>query len=219
MHLEDSDDEPVLLGDVLASKEEIAEAAAHARGAPDVKRRLMKAAEFILAKSRQVKRECQPEDILQDAIEAVLVGRRKWPKNRLDFKGLLIGVMRSIVSSRDKTLILAKNNLDVTMEHELHPLGEGQEPRNLEETAADPETTESRVLRKEQEGLEESLMVILRAKYGATDIHGLILDKVREGYSSQAEIREALGIADSVYWNAWKALMRAAERLNSNTKE
>ncbi|MDP2762637.1 MAG: hypothetical protein Q8O64_19925 [Sideroxyarcus sp.] len=219
MHLEDSDDEPVLLGDVLASKEEIAEAAAHARGTPDVKRRLLKAAEFILAKSRQVKRECQPEDILQDAIEAVLVGRRKWPKNRLDFKGLLIGVMRSIVSSRDKTLILAKNNLDVTMEHELHPLGEGQEPLNLEETAADPETTESRILRKEQEGLGESLMVILRAKYGATDIHGLILDKVREGYSSQAEIREALGIADSVYWNAWKALMRAAEKLNSNTKE
>lgn len=217
MHIEESDDEPVLPGDILASKEEIVAAAAHAHGDLDVKRRLLKAAEFIWAKSKQVKRECRPEDILQDAIEAILDGRRKWPKNRVDFKGLLIGAMRSMVSNRDKTM--TKKPLDVTMEHELRPLGENQEPQNLEETAADPETTESRVLRKEQEGLEESLMVILRAKYGATDIHGLILDKVREGYSSPAEIREALGIADSVYWNAWKALMRAAEKLNSNTKE
>lgn len=62
-------------------------------------------------------------------------------------------------------------------------------------------------------------MAILRSKYSPTDIHGLILDKVREGYSTQAEIREALGVADSVYWNAWKVLMRAAEKLGSNTKE
>lgn len=219
MLIEESDDESVLPDDVLASKEEIAEAAAHARGDTAVKQRLVRAAELIWVRSKQVKHVCQPEDILQDAIEAVLVGRRKWPKNRVDFKGLLIGVMRSIVSSQDKTLILAKSNLDVTMEHELHPLCEDQEPQNLEEIAADPETTESKVLRKEQEWLEESRMAILRSKYSATDIHGLILDKVREGYSSPAEIREALGVADSAYWNAWKVLMRTAEKLGSNTKE
>lgn len=219
MLTEESDDESVLPDDVLASKEEIAEAAVQARGDATVKQRLVRAAELIWVRSKRVKHVCQPEDILQDAIEAVLVGRRKWPKNRVDFKGLLIGVMRSIVSSQDKMLTLAKSNLDVTMEHELHLLGEDQGPQNLEEIAADPETTESRALRKEQEVLEESLMTILRSKYSPTDIHGLILDKVREGYSSQAEIREALGVADSVYWNSWKVLMRAAEKLCSNTKE
>lgn len=219
MLTEDNDDEPVLPGDVLASKEEIVEAVTHARRDTAAKQRLMKAAVWIWSRSKLVKQECQPEDILQDAIEAVLLGRRKWSKNRVDFLGLLIGVMRSLVSSQDKTLTLAKNNLDVTMEHELHSLGEDQEPQNLEEIAADPETTESRVLRKEQEGLEESLLIILRAKYSPTDIHGLILDKVREGYSTQAEIREALGVADSIYWNAWKVLLRAAEKLGSTTKE
>lgn len=219
MLIEENNDEPALLGDVLASKEEILEAVTHARRDSAVKQRLMKAAGYIWARSKLVKQECQPEDLLQDAIEAVLLGRRKWPKSRVDFMGLLIGVMRSIVSSQDKTLILAKKNLNVTMEHELHSLGEDQEPQNLEEIAADPETIESKILRKEQEGLEESQLTILRSKYSPTDIHGLILDKVREGYSSQAEIREALGVADSVYWNAWKVLMRAAEKLGSNTKE
>lgn len=219
MLTEENDDEPVLPSDVLASKEEIVEAVTHARRDTAAKLRLMKAAVWIWSRSKLVKQECQPEDILQDAIEAVLLGRRKWSTNRVDFLGLLIGVMRSLVSSRDKTLALAKNNLDVTMEHELHPLGEDQEPQKLEEIAADPETTESRVLRKEQEGLEESLLTILRSKYSPTDIQGLILDKVREGYSSPAEIREALGVADSVYWNAWKVLLRAAEKLGSITKE
>lgn len=215
----EEDDEPVLPSDVFASKEEIVEAVTHARRNTAVKQRLMKAAVWIWSRSKLVRQECQPEDILQDAIEAVLLGRRKWPKNRVDFMGLLIGVMRSIVSSQDKALVLVKKNLDITMEHELHPLGEDHEPQNLEEIAADPETIESRILRIEQEGLEESLLTILRSKYSPTDIHGLILDKVREGYSTQAEIREALGVADSVYWNAWKVLMRAAEKLGSNTKE
>lgn len=215
----EENDEPVLPSDVLASKEEIVEAVTHARRDTAAKQRLMKAAVWIWSRSKLVKQECQPEDILQDAIEAVLLGRRKWPKNRVDFLGLLIGVMRSLVSSQDKTLTLAKKNLDVTMEHELHPLGEDQETQNLEEIAADPETTESKIFRKEQEGLEESLLAILRSKYSPTDIQGLILDKVREGYSSPAEIREALGVADSVYWNAWKVLLRAAEKLGSTTKE
>lgn len=217
MLIDESDDEPVLPGDVLASEEEIAEAAAHARSDIGGNRRLLRAAEIIWARSQQMKRACQPEDILQEALEAVLDGRRKWKKNRVDFNGLLIGVMRSTVSSRGKTI--KKKTSFLTMEHELHQLCEDQESRSLEEIVADPETTESKILRKEKEEMEESRMAILRAKYGATDIHGLILDKVREGYSSQAEIREALGIADSVYWNAWKALMRAAGKLNSNTKE
>lgn len=217
MLIGDSDDEPVLPGDVLADDEEVVEAAAHARSDPAVRLRLMKAAEVIWGTSKQVKRTCQPEDLLQDAIEAVLDGRRKWPKNRVDFKGLLVGTMRSMVSNREKTL--AKKPVHVTMEHELHLHGEDQEPQNLEETAADPETTESRVLRKEREAAEESLLASLRSKYGPTDLHGLILDKAKDGFSSHAGIREALGVADNAYWNAWKVLMRAAEKLNSCAKE
>ncbi len=214
---DDSDDEPVLPEDVLANDEEIAEAVAHARSDSAVNTRLLVAAKFILAATKKLKRTCEPEDLLQDAVEAVLVGRRKWRTNRVDFKGLLVGIMRSLASSRDKTL--TNKAVDVTMEHELPLVGEEQEPMSLEETAADPETTEGKILRTEQEVLEESQLAILRARYGTDALHGRILDKVREGLVSHLDVREALGIDESVYRNAWKALMRAAESLNASAKE
>ena len=39
-----------------------------------------------------------PEDLIQDAMMAILDGRRKWPKNRVDFVKLLIGVIQSLSS-------------------------------------------------------------------------------------------------------------------------
>ncbi len=37
-----------------------------------------------------------PEDLIQDAMMAILDGRRKWPKNRVDFVKLLLGVNQSL---------------------------------------------------------------------------------------------------------------------------
>ncbi|CAJ9724853.1 hypothetical protein [Burkholderia pseudomallei] len=217
MLTDDSDDELLLPGDLLASADEIYQAVVNARSDPHINTRLLAAAKFILASTSKLKRTCEPQDLLQDAIEVVLTGRRKWPKNRVDFKGLLVGVMRSIAWSRDNTQ--TKTTPDLTMEHELPLVGDAQEPPSLENVAADPETTEEKVLRREQHALEETKLAILRANYAPDALHGLILDKVREGFASHLEVREALGIDDSVYWNAWKALMRAAEKLNSNAKE
>lgn len=39
-----------------------------------------------------------PEDLLQNALVAVLEGRRKWKKNRVDFVRLLLGVIQSLSS-------------------------------------------------------------------------------------------------------------------------
>jgi DNA-directed RNA polymerase specialized sigma24 family protein len=213
---DDSDDESVLPEDVLASNEEIAEAVAHARRDTKAKVRFLVAARFILATTRELKRLCEPEDLFQDAIVAVLAGKRKWRTNRVDFNGLLVGAMRSMASNRDKTL---KKNPKLTMEHELPLIGEEQEPQKLEEIAPGGETTEEAVLRREQESLEETQFALLRARYGPDDLHGRILDIVRQGFVSHLEVRQALGIDEGVYRNAWKALMRAAESLNVIGKE
>jgi len=214
---EENLDEPVLPDDVLATDEEIAIAVVHARSDTGNNIRLMAAARLLLDRSKQLKRVCQPEDLLQDAIEAVLIGRRKWKTNRVDFKGLLVGVMRSLVSSRDNS-IKAKSPGEM-MEHELHLVGEDQDSQNLEEFYADAQTTEEIVLRKEQEAIEESQMDILCSQYEPASLHGRILEKLREGFSSHAEVYEALGVEESVYRNAWKALMRAATRMNERSKE
>lgn len=217
MLTEDADDCVVEPGDVLATYEQIVEAVVYARAAEDVNRRLLAAATAILARSKRLKRVCGPEDLLQDAIEAVLDGRRKWCTNRVDFKGLLVGIMRSMVYSRDNTL--AKKAPRITMEHELPLVGDTQEPLSLEEIAADPSTTESVVLQNEQQEIERGLMATLRSRYGSDDLHGRILDAVSNGVSTHVEIQAALGIEESVYRNAWKALMRAAKGLSSSVEE
>lgn len=215
--MEETEDEQFLPEDVLANDEEIARALVETLGNSETNIRLMKAAQFILARSRQLKRTHQPEDLLQDAIEAVLSGRRKWPMNRVDFKGLLVGVMRSMVYSQDNTLL--KKTPGVTMEHELHLVGEDQEPVSLEAFSVDYQTPEYISLRNEQDALDESWMAVLHARYGPKELHWQILDKVRESFSSHVEIRRALGIEESLYRNAWKGLMRAAESLIKSAKE
>lgn len=214
--VDDSDDEPVSPDDVLATKEEIFEAIELIRR-DESNVRLLIAAKFILAKTKHLKRIQEPEDLLQDAIEAVLSERRRWCKNRVDFRGLLFGIMRSMASNLDKKL--PKKTPDVTVEHELRLMGDEQEPQNLEEIAVDPDTPEDKFLRKEQEAMEEGLMAILRARYGPKDVHGRILDIIRDGYVSHLDVRKALGIEEGVYRNAWKALMRAADSLNISAKE
>jgi len=215
---DDIDDEPVLPEDTLASDKEIAEAVAQARESQGVQARLLLAAKFILAKTKELKRTCEPEDLLQEAILSVLLGKRKWRTNRVDFKGLLVGVMRSMASNRGKALTKT-SALNLSLEHELPLVGEEQLPHNLEETSADPETTEEKLIRSEQEVFEKSQMAILLAKYEAGSIYRQILDMIRDGFVSHLGVREALGIEESVYRNAWKVLMRAAESLNTCTKE
>lgn len=213
---DEGEDEPYSTGDEVATRDEVFEAAALARSdAMNV--RLLVAARFILGKTSQSKRFQEPDDLLQDAIEAVLSGRRKWIKNRVDFRGLLFGVMRSLASSQEKSSV--KTAPDIKMEHELQLVGDEQESPGLEDVSIDTETPEVVFLRNEKEAMKEGMLTILRAEFGPDDIHGRILDEIREGFVSHFETYTALGIDEKAYRNAWKKLMRAADSLNRSAKE
>lgn len=213
---DESEDESVLPGDEVATKAEVFEAATLARS-DDMNVRLLVAARFILGRTSQSKRFQEPDDLLQDAIEAVLSGRRKWIKNRVDFRGLLFGVMRSLASSQEKSS--AKTAPDITMEHELHMLGEEQESPVLEDVSVDAETPEVVLLKNEDAAMNVGVLAILRAQFEPQDIHGRILDEIRNGFDSHFEIYTALGIDEKTYRNAWKKLMRAADSFHQSAKE
>ena len=209
MRIDEGDgDESVLPGDEVATKAEVFEAAALARS-DDMNVRLLVAAKFILGRTSQSKRFQEPDDLLQDAIEAVISGRRKWIKNRVDFRGLLFGVMRSLASSQEKSS--AKTAPDITMEHELHLVGEEQESPVLDDVTIDAVTPEVVLLKNEEAAMNVGVLAILRAQFGPQDIHGRILDEIRNGFVSHFEIYTALGIDEKTYRNAWKKLMRAAD--------
>ncbi|QDH58336.1 hypothetical protein [Pandoraea pnomenusa] len=207
-------DEPVDIGpnDIVASETDILEAIDDLYGDVSTRTRLVAVAALILRAKPHLKRQYQPEDLFQEALERIGMGVRAWPKSRVDFVGLVIGVMKSWASSLEKT----KSGVDdmVVMEHELASPEDGDESLNLEETAADHRTPEEQLDAVENDAEEQSLLAALKAQYEPETLPARILGVIIEkSLESHEEIRSVLGVPEAEYRNAWKVLMRAAAKL------
>jgi len=127
-------------------------------------KRMVAIAALLLERKAHLKRQYQPEDLLQEALERIAMGVRKWPKNRLDFFGLVIGVMRSWSSSLEKTNQREENH--VVMEHEFIVADGDDEVLNLEKVATDRSTPLEQLETLELDTEEQSLLVILKPSMG-----------------------------------------------------
>lgn len=211
MQFEDAaqDDEQAASGDVLATSQEIETQARAVYVAASVRRRLFKASEYILERTTLLKRRCQPEDLLQEALLVVLNGQRIWKKNRVDFVGLLIGVMRSLASSQDASLQTKDSH--VLVESELESTSEvGDDVSILDRFGNDDGSPEAVMLNVEHDAEIERVFSAIRANFDQDDLAGLIVGKLaeRRGYTL-ADIREALGVSDREFWNAHRRVTRA----------
>jgi hypothetical protein len=210
---ETDDDEPAQPDDVLATQREIVAEVERCRRDPGIERRLMKAASLILKTTTVLKGRCLPDDLLQDALVALVTGRRSWKKNRVDFIWLVMGVMKSLASSRDNSL--GTKDAHVVLEGELRAKDDEDDGDSVVGTFGDADASpEALLLQAEQKAEEDSVFVVLRAKFAGEDLAGLILDMIaeRKGYTL-AEIREALGVGDREFWNANRRLTRAFDEL------
>ncbi|MBF3641918.1 hypothetical protein AQ949_20440 [Burkholderia pseudomallei] len=124
--------------DLLANQAEVRQAIEGLYRDVSTRKRLVAVAALILRGKPHLKRQYQPEDLFQEALERIGIGLRAWPKNRVDFAGLVVGVMRSWASSLEKTK--SREDDMVVMEHELASSQNDDEGPNLEETAADART-------------------------------------------------------------------------------
>jgi len=212
------EDEVGEVDDVIATFDEIAIAAHGVQADKQLKVRLNRAAYLFLQTTTELKKTCTPEDLVGEALLALLSGRRKWRMNKVDFPGLLIGAMKSLAWSRDKTLTTTMPNL--VMEGELTSVDADGVDQPLDRLAKDTKSPDVILERREHEANEHGVLVILRAKFGPKEIPGLILDQMllRQGYN-HAEIRETIGVSDREYWNACKVLTRAVDNFNASAKE
>lgn len=213
MHTEDSDDEDdkAQPGDVIATEAEVRREIEMVHRNKSLKKRLLRAAYVILQTTTRLRAGYTPDDLLADAALAVLERRRKWPTNRVDLPGLLVGVMKSLAWNREQTL--TKASPQVALESDLQR-PEGDESL-LDQLAVDQGTPEQVLDDSQTRAEEDAVLTILRASFGPDELPGRILDEIRkrEGHT-QAEIRSALGVSESDYWNAFKAVRRAADNFN-----
>jgi len=199
-------------GDVFASPEEIKKAIEALYRDISVKKRLVATASMLLENKAHLKRQYQAEDLFQDALERIAMGKRRWPTNRLDFVGLVIGVMKSWSYSLEKTM--SRENDHIVMEHELIVSNGEDETLNLEDVASDGSAPLEQLEANESDIEEKSYLVILKAQYGTNELPARILEVLSSGaFETHAEVISALKVEETDYRNAWKRLMHAAEKL------
>lgn len=199
-------------GDNLATTDEIRMAISDLYRDVSTRNRLVAVAALIIRGKPNLKRQFEPEDLFQEALERIGRGLRAWPKNRVDFPGFVIGVMKSWSHSLEKKK--SREDDRVIMEHELTSAGHDDRELNLEEIASDFSTPLGQLEDQEQDANRQSQLVILKTQFGPQKLETKILETVMNtSFETHEEIRSALGVEEADYRNAWKVLMRAAKNL------
>ena len=138
------------------------------------------------------------DDLLTDAIIAILEGRRKWIKDNCDFMPFLKGVMRSLASHiRDGKAIDAFDEIDPN-------------PANKQDNAEDflGQIPAQGHVDPEQLLLARDLDKQVRERF-ANDVVVLLIYEAFQEKMKPVDIRLALGITENEYHAAAKRLRRA----------
>lgn len=200
------------VGDVLADPEEIKKAIEALYRDISAKKRMVAIASLLLENKAHLKRQYQAEDLFQEVLERIAMGKRRWPTNRLDFIGLVIGVMRSWSFSLEKAM--SRESDHIVMEHELIVSNGEGDSLNLEDVVSAGSAPLEQLEAYEANVEEKSYLVILKAQYGANELPARILDVISSGvFETHAEVISTLKVMETDYRNAWKRLMHAAEKL------
>jgi len=147
-----------------------------------------------------------PEDLIQDAMMAILDGRRKWRKSRVDFVKLLIGVIKSLSSHIVDGK--ARDAFDDVVEYQAPDEDSDALDRMPSAAALSPEEQlEADELEQEATALDAKIR-----DHFKDDDHALIIYQGLSESMKPAEIREC-GLGDKEYDAAQKRLKRGVRKL------
>ena len=210
---ESDEAEPPQAGDVLASLAETEQAINELLRDTSRRKMLIGIAALILRTKPRLKRQYEPEDLLQDALTRLGIGKRAWPKNRLDFNGTVIGVMRSWADNLEKQR--RRKDPGLVLESDLPSASEDGEPLNLEAIAGHSQGPLEELLARDEDALGDAQLACVRANYGPDELPGRILDELRgTSFENHQQVRAAVGAQEAEYRNAWKNILRAATKLS-----
>lgn len=147
-----------------------------------------------------------PEDLIQDGLMAILDGRRKWRKSRVDLVGLLIGVIKSLSSHIVEGK--ARDAFDDVVDYQAPEGDTDALDRMSSPTALSPEEQlELEELEREATALDGKIQ-----DHFKDDDHALIIYQGLCESMKPAEIREC-GLSEKDYDAAQKRLKRAVRKI------
>jgi hypothetical protein len=209
---DDLDSEPTQPGDVLASLSEVEQEIKALRRDGVRVRKLTGVAALVLRTKPRLQRQYQPEDLLQDALMRLGIGKRSWISSRIDFDQAVIGVMRSWADNLEKQK--KRKDVPLVLESEMASSTKDGEPPKLEDVAGHSSGPLEELLAIEHDAQGEAQLAWVRANYGPDELPGRILDKLKEtSFDTLLELRLAVGTDEAEFRNAWKHIMRTAAKL------
>ena len=193
--------------DLVASPDEVRQAIASLTEAESVKlRRLAERACFRL---RRKVWGADPKDILQEAMFRVLQEKRHWKSQKVDFVGLLAGIIVSIESDWRKR---GKRGETPVLETDLATTNSvGETVPTVLQRAADPRPTPEQQLIESEALTQEQLFQELEELFSEDPLAGLIFSEWQRG-SKGPEIMKALDLTRQDYDTAVRRMDRAIEK-------
>ena len=146
-------------------------------------------------------RGLDPGDLVQEAFEKTLRGRRRWNKGAVDLVGHLTGVIWSETAHRRER---AKKEPPTQTAADLHrPFDSDEDPL---------ESRPSQALDPERRMIDRQRVERIRALFAEDPEISLILDGLADRMPGP-EIQEALGLSATQYWTAMRRMRRGLERV------
>ena len=193
--------------DPVAGAEEVRQAIAALTEAESVK--LMRAAEGTAYRLRRRVFCADPKEIFNEAVLRVLDGRRHWQPRKVDFVGLLIGVIKSIESEwREET----KRPENPVLETDLPASNSDGDPiPNSIQQTADLRPGAERALIQNEQITQEQLFEQLEEFFSDDALAALIFSEWRRG-TKGPEIMKALDLDRQQFDTAVRRMDRAIKK-------
>lgn len=198
----------------FASEEEIREGLQDLT--PVEKRRLAKAARFLIARYPVLATRMQPGDLQGMAFEKLLDGSRPWPKQSLALVPFLVGSMKSIAYNEARKALNTEPQL--VLESDLiNPDSPDNTAGHLDSVASPDPNPEELMLHAEEEAFRKAIITLVTAKIGSDQEAVQILKLQLDGYS-KADIRKMLSMSDDTFWSKDRKIVRAFESILERRK-
>lgn len=171
--------------------------------------RIAKAAKLLLDYHPILTDHMEPKDLINDAVVAILDGRRDWDRSRIDFPTFLIGVMRSLASNESRKAKETRPRYVRESDLEDSGTSDGREGF-LASVPADTPTPENQLINEQDEAEADALIAIVRAQLSDDPDVLRVLELELDGVSKKA-IRDRIGMESKRFWTIDRRIVRAFE--------
>mgnify|MGYP002336254900 CR=1 FL=1 len=154
------------------------------------------------------------DDLLQVAIIKVLDGTRKWDKSKVDFVGLVAGIVQSNASHALERYVRGEERMEPVLETDLiRVTDEGEDCDAFDRIASDPMTPEAVLINQEDKQAEGNIVAQLLAQFETDEQASEVLLHRLDGLKGP-EIQKRMGLSKKEYATVDQRIRRGFGRLS-----